>query len=210
MKTHKTDRYSKTTESTVEKEPENELAKKASLGKSRDRALARHLRKSGKLVSLSADMASVVEDFAGMSLQIQKAIDNGGKSLEKAVIGSQESLRIAHDISGNSANICNTTAETYESIQYLNQMVEDNTQEINRLIDTVNVIAKAANETQKGIDNLKKTFAKSNEAVSDIVNVGELIDVAGLNASLEAGRSGKPVDGYAIIAEKNSKNGRII
>ncbi|MBN1290938.1 MAG: hypothetical protein JXB48_03785, partial [Candidatus Latescibacteria bacterium] len=205
MKTRKKVRYNNSADSTIEKEPENDLVKKASSDKSRGRTLARHLRKSGQLVSLNADVASVIAEYAGLSVQIQKALDTGKKSLEKAILGSQDGINAAQNISGNSAAICEYTVEMYEAIEYLHHIFEDNAHEINQLIETVNSIAKATNETQKSIEGLKKSYDKSDEFVSDIINIGELIDVAGLNASLEAGRSGKPLAGYTIIAEKIQK-----
>ena len=80
----------------------NPVTSRAAQEKLRNRELARKLRKTGQIASLSADVSAVIEDFTGISERIDAALGKGRKALDKILDTLDEACFLSETLLENS------------------------------------------------------------------------------------------------------------
>ncbi|MCE5252305.1 methyl-accepting chemotaxis protein [bacterium] len=178
---------------------ENTVINKAAEGKTRDRALARQLRKAGQIASLSAEVSSAIEDFAGLTDRIKKSLDTGRKALDSMKTEIRSAGHLSETLDESSGEMYRDVSEIFASVDFLGRFFEEDSGFLSDIIDEINGAAQAQSSTQKRLENLAKLEDKASGIIEDITGIAGLLDVAGLNASLEADRSGGHSGEFTVI-----------
>ena len=188
---------------------DNPIAAKAERNTSRNRQLAKQLRKTGQVVSLSAELSSVCEEINGMANMISHSATQGRGALEKVISNIAETAYQSEQIADTTDILCDTTTNVFSAIDTLNLTIEDNDTVLSEIVDKLTAAAQGHSEIKTGIDTLMKMGRNGEKLIETINQIVEHTDVAGLNASLEAGRIPGGNEGLTVLASQISKTTQI-
>jgi hypothetical protein len=181
-------------------DPGNSIGKKAALSKTRQRTLAKKLRKNSRMVSLGAEISSGIEEIAELSDKIIESFEIAKTSINRIAKNSNEEIKLwsaVFESSGKALEISQANSAAGESAA---SAFKRNFHSLEDVHESIVEGAQVHNE----IFRKSQELGKLNEIIDDLdVRINSLIeqsDLAALNADLEAGKAGDSGAGYAVIA----------
>ena len=184
---------------------EDTIIHRAAAEKSRNKALAQHLRKTGQIASLSAEVSSVIEDFSSLSNRIARSLGTGKKALDKVNAETEAAVEFSGPMPESSQDVFQKVLGIMNALEYMSDLFGEHARSFTEILDDTNRAARVHSETQKSADELAKLAETGDSLIGSIENIAELLDVAGLNAALEAERSGEHSAGLSVIARRIQK-----
>jgi len=165
------------------------------------RILAKKLRKSGRIVSVGADINDFVEQLDGALGNAAERVETTDTSIE-SFIGEMKKITDDGDTliatAEQARENASEAAETFDEVSDHFRMLFE------ALTGTLNSIQEAETfsaETKREFERFSKAVAKADSLLDRLRRIAESADVAVLNASLEADRSEiKPVSAEVITA----------
>jgi methyl-accepting chemotaxis protein len=184
---------------------EESIARRAATAKSRTKALARRLRKSGRMASLTADISEGIERIAELSDRIIESFEMARHATERIARESKEGARLLSELSADSREATELSAGNVLAIEELLTDFRLNTESIRHLIATIQNTAEHHSEVLKTSQELSRKSGEFDALDSRLNGLLERADIAGLNAALEAGKAGDTGAGFAVIASMAQK-----
>ncbi|MHB9027568.1 MAG: coiled-coil domain-containing protein, partial [Candidatus Latescibacterota bacterium] len=173
--------------------------------KSRTRALARRLRKSGRMASLTADISEGIERIAELSDRIIESFELARHATERIARESKEGARLLGELSADSREATELSAGNVLAIEELLTDFRLNTESIRHLIAAIQNAAEHHSEVLKTSQELSRKSGEFDALDSRLNSLLERSDIAGLNAALEAGKAGDGGAGFAVVASMAQK-----
>jgi methyl-accepting chemotaxis protein len=181
------------------------IARKAATAKSRTKALARRLRKSSRMASLTADVSEGIEQIAGYSDGIIESFEEARHLIDRIARESRESAEHRKALAGISAGTREISGETAAVLEDLALAFGRREESLRGILSVIQGGAQIQNDIQKQVQELSRL----NEAIDDISarlnRLLERADISGLNAVLEAGRAGESGAGFGPVAAMAQK-----
>ncbi|MFA6472037.1 MAG: methyl-accepting chemotaxis protein, partial [Candidatus Latescibacterota bacterium] len=184
----------------------NSIARKAASAKTRNRNLARKLRKNSQMVSLSADISSGIEEIATLSDKIIEFFETAKQSLDRAAKDSIEERKLWRSISESSGKAQEISQANIAVGEETALAFKRSSRSLEEMLDSVQKGAQVHNEILKKSQELGKLNEFTDDLVFRTNSLFERADIAALNSDLEAGKAGDLGAGFAVIAGMLRKN----
>lgn len=179
---------------------ENSIARKASTAKSRTKALARRLRKSSRMASLTADVSEGIEEIAGFSDRIMESIDQARRLMDQIVRESLAGSDFLQSLGETLPLTRDVSAEASSAIGELALAGKPVAESLRGIVADIQDAAQNHNDIQKHIQELNRIYGGAEEFSGQLNRLLERADISGINAALEAERVGETGAGFAVVA----------
>ncbi len=156
-------------------------------------------------------------------LDVKKSIKSATKVAEKNVLTSTNlkntSIDLASTIKSQKSNISsintlindvvvnldkaeNMASRTNKDLNTNKKAMENFTQQLKSVIQTVNDSSLKQSSTAQNMDNLVEETSKTKEVLEIISNIADQTNLLALNAAIEAARAGEHGRGFAVVADE--------
>ena len=177
------------------------MRKRDTGGVSRTRALARQLRKKSSIASLSADIAAGIGEIESSSDMMSKKLHHARQRIDTVKIEAHEEHRLHKTVSDTISREQEAVREAYIIVGDIGRTFASIVKSHDQIRKFVNTGGKSDRELTGTFDELVPTLASVVEITKRIRQIAERSDIAGLNSSLEAGRTGEYGTPFAVVAD---------
>lgn len=178
------------------------VREKASSEKSRSKALARRLQKTSRIAALASDISGVIEDMARSSEQTQMLLEDAGQTFSLTGLAAADLRHIIDLIDEHADDICGAVSLITDSTDILSRVLSDSFREYDAAIEDFTAVSDGNDRTRHLVEDFSATFTDMQAMDSHLAQVAELIEIAGLNASLEADTDATPESVYAVLGSR--------
>lgn len=184
---------------------ENSIARRAANARSRTKALARRLRRSGRMAALTADISEGIERIAGLSDRIIGAFEQARGRTDTIAAESREGARLLEGLAAASGETRERSAGNAVALEELLSDFHLHAGAVRRLITTIQTAAEHHSGLLKTAQELSRSGGELDSLSERLGRLLERADVAGLNAALEAGKAGTAGAGFNMAASMAQK-----
>ena len=178
------------------------VREKASNERSRSKALARRLQKTSRIAALVSDISGVIEDMARSSEQTQVLLEDAGQTFSLTGLAAADLRHIIDLIDEHADDICGAVALITDSTETLSRVLTDSFHEYDGTMEEFAAVSDSNDHLRHLVDGFTATFTDMQAMDSNVAHVAELIEIAGLNASLDADTDDAPESVYAVLGSR--------
>ncbi len=184
---------------------ENSIARRAATARSRSKALARRLRRSSRMATLTADISEGIERVAGLSDRIIASFEQARARTDAVLRESGEGVRLLEELADASGEIRELSAGNAIALEELLADFRVNAGATRQLIIAIQTSAEHHSDLLRTVQELSRAGEELTSLSGRLERLLERADVAGLNAALEAGKAGESGAGFAVAASMAQK-----
>lgn len=179
---------------------DHSIARKAATAKSRTKALARRLRKSSRMASLTAEISEGIEQIAGYSDGIIESFEESRQLMDRIVNESREGAEYRRTLSEVSVETRTSSGETAAALGEMSFAFSRHEESLRRILSLIQAAAQTQNDIQKKVQELSRLNGSDDTITGCLNRLLERADISGLNAVLESGRAGESGAGFGLVA----------
>ena len=164
-------------------------ARRAAEQKARNRDIASRLRRSGRIAALGADIADMAEQGVMLALSADEGYEHIGGELTAIGHAARDEAAIFADGPRNLTEAAGAVAELKMQHRESGRAVMRELRLHPGLFEEVQQAERSASIAQEAIATYRTTLKDADRLVKTLTGLSEKLDIAGINASLEAGKS---------------------
>ena len=178
------------------------------------------------ILNLKEKLVGVVTDIVNKSNDVKVSSNVLGDATAETTIAVEQVEKAVNEIADGATSQANDTQKATENVIYMGQVIDETTDNIEKLHENANEMEKQGNEAtgilkqlsvvneraKSSIDVIYKqtnvtneSVQKISEAVRLITSIAEETNLLSLNASIEAARAGEQGRGFAVVAGQIQK-----
>lgn len=179
---------------------EHGIARRAAAAKSRTKALARRLRKSGRMASLTADLSEGIEGIADLADHMIASFEQARRETSRIARESEEAGQLIEGLSAASREARELSGEHVIALEDLMGGFRQNADSTRHLISIIQNAAEHHSGILKTIQELTRATGEMDALSERAAHALDRADVSGINAALEAGKAGNRGAGFGVVA----------
>ncbi|WP_160692735.1 methyl-accepting chemotaxis protein [Clostridium sp. C2-6-12] len=161
------------------------------------------IKENSNNIDLKAnDLSKVAEKMTYTAENVSTAIHETAVGVSSQASNLMEITNVLDEF-GNKLDV---VAKEIENINLksngINEMAGNSNKNMEKLIDSVNIVGTSFKDFIKKIENLNKNIIKISEITTLINDISEQTNLLALNAAIEAARAGESGKGFAVVAEE--------
>lgn len=173
---------------------------------SESRALARKLRTTGRIVSLAADVTEELDQLSALHTGVPGALEKARREFRDSALKIQRFSTVRTGMEKMEESDRDTVSELLYAAEDISRVFDKIDKTFRKTVESILDDEQRDAETGKTAAELEKSIDVVGDIAERVRRLADRADVAGLNASLEAGRAGEKGQTFSIVAASAQKS----